>query len=293
MVIKRSVGEHIFNIFNIILMLFMVVITLYPFLYVVFASFSVPLQYVANIGLLVRPLGFTWDAYRAVINNPNIISGYRNTIFIVFVGTALSLLFSAMGAYVLSRRNLYWRKVLTFLLIFTMYVSGGMIPDFLLIRNLGLIGSRWSIILPGMISTWNLIILRTAFYSIPDSLEESARIDGAWEITILFKVLLPLLVPTLAVIALFYGVSYWNEWFRAMIYVQDRTLHPLQLILREILINAQTAEMTEGEGFADRWAAAQTIRHATIIVATIPILCLYPFLQKYFVKGVMVGAVKG
>lgn len=290
---KKSLGEWAFDILNVIFMLFMIIITLYPFLFVVFASFSVPIQYLAHSGVLLRPLGFTFDAYVSVINNPNIITGYMNTLFIVFVGTASSLLVTAMGAYVLSRKNLYWRRPLTLILIFTMYVSGGLIPNFLVVQGLGLIGSRWAVILPGLISTWNLIILRTSFEGIPESLEESARMDGAGDVTILFKILMPLTIPTMAVIALFYGVSYWNEWFRAMIYLPDRTMHPLQLILRDILIQSQTAEMTGDEAFADRFAAAQTIRYATIIVATLPILMLYPLLQKYFVKGVMVGAVKG
>jgi putative aldouronate transport system permease protein len=174
-----------------------------------------------------------------------------------------------------------------------MYINGGLIPNYLVVRGLHLINNRMALILPGLVSTYNMIIMRTAFVGIPESLEESARIDGAGEFRILFRVVIPLALPTMAVIALFYGVSHWNSWFGAMIYIVDKSKHPLQLVLRNILINAQTSELTMDEAFGDRYAVSQTVKYATIMVATVPILLLYPFLQKYFVKGVMVGAIKG
>ena len=180
------------------------------------------------------------------------------------------------------------------LIIITMYFNGGLIPNYLNIKQLGLYDSLFSLILPGAISTFNLIIMRTAFFAVPDSLEESARLDGANHFVILFRIILPLTMPTVAVLILYYAVGHWNSWFNAMIYLKTRDKFPLQLILREILIQNDTTAMTAGSGdTGDKLAIAETIRYATIVVATVPILCVYPFLQKYFVKGVMVGAVKG
>ena len=290
---KKTIGEHVFDNFNRIFMIFMMIITLYPFMYVVFASFSVPQEFLAHSGVLLRPLGFSTSSYTSVIRNPNILTGYANTLFVVFVGTACNVFITSLGAYVLSRKNLMWKGVLMFLCVLTMYISGGLIPGYLVVQGLHLINSRWALVLPGLISTYNLIVMRTAFLGIPECLEESARIEGAGDYTILFKIIIPLSIPTMAVIALFYGVSHWNSWFNAMIYLPDKTKHPLQLVLRDILINAQTSEMTVDDAFSDRYAASQTVKYATIVVATVPILFLYPFLQKYFVKGVMVGAIKG
>jgi putative aldouronate transport system permease protein len=273
-------------------MIFMILITLYPFLFVVFASFSEPYKFLAHYGVLLKPAGFSLQSYEAVVHNPNIISGYANTIFVVFVGTICDLLMTSLGAYVLSRKNLFWKGPLMFLCVFTMYIGGGLIPNYLLMQDLNLINSRWVLIVPGLISTYNMIVMRTAFLNIPASLEESARIDGAGDFTILFRIIIPLSIPAMAVIALFYGVGHWNSWFNAMIYLPDKTKHPLQLVLRDILINAQTSEMTTDDAFADRYAVSQTVKYATIVVATVPILLLYPYLQKYFVKGVMVGALK-
>jgi len=290
---KRSIGEHMFDSFNTIFMCLMIVITLYPFVFVLMASLSDPLSFLAHQGVLLWPIGFSLASYTSVIRNPNIVTGYMNTIFIVGVGTMMNVFTTALGAYVLSRQGLLWRSALTVFCILTMYISGGLIPNYLVVQGLGLLNNRMAVILPGLVSTYNMIVMRTAFANMPASLEESARIDGAGEFRILFRIVVPLALPTMAVIALFYGVSHWNSWFSAMIYLVDRSKQPLQLILRNILINAQTAEMTMDDAFGDRYAAAQTAKYATIMVATIPILLLYPFLQKYFVKGVMVGAIKG
>lgn len=292
-VVKKSLGEYIFDFFNSVFMIFMIIITLYPFLFVVFASFSEPNKFLAHTGMLLKPLGFSLKSYNSVINNPNIISGYMNTLFIVTVGTSCNMFMTCLGAYVLSRKGLFWKGPLMFVCVLTMYIGGGLIPNYLLVQSLHLIGSRWALIIPGLISTYNMIVLRTAFDGLPDSLEESARIDGAGDFTILFKIIIPLSIPSMAVIGLFYGVGHWNAWFNAMIYLPDKSKHPLQLILRNILINSQTNEMTADDAFSDRYAVSQTVKYATIIVATVPILLLYPYLQKYFVKGVMIGAIKG
>ncbi|MFS0728117.1 carbohydrate ABC transporter permease [Paenibacillus sp. 1P07SE] len=291
--IRRTKGEIAFNIVNTIFMLGMIVITLYPFVYVVFASVSDSRQLIAQTGILLAPLGFTLDAYVMVFKNPNIISGYLNTLFIVGFGTILNLVMTSLGAYVLSRKGVVWTRHVMLWIIFTMFFSGGLIPMYLLVNNwLHLGNTLFALIVPGLISTWNLIILRTSFASIPESLIESARIDGAQDMTILLRVVIPLSLPVMAVMILFYGVGHWNSWFGAMIYLRDRQLFPLQLILREILIQNNTSYMAGNTSTEDVEAVGESIKYATIIVATLPILFVYPFLQKYFVKGVMIGSIK-
>ncbi len=292
MVIKRTIGDYIFDSMNYILLAILTLMTLYPFLYVIFASLSSPAELTAHKGLLLKPLEFNLDAYKAVLKNPIIYSGYRNTIFIVVVGTAYNIIMTSMGAFVLSRKNFFWRGPITVMIIFTMFFGGGLIPSFLLVQKLGLMNKIWALIIPGAIGTWNLIIMRTTFQGIPDSLVESAHMDGANDIVILFKIVIPLALPTIAVMVLYYGVGHWNAWFSAMIYLRKRELWPLQLALREILISSNTDDMMSGIA-QDRQAIGETIKYATIMVATLPILAAYPFLQKYFVKGVMVGALKG
>ncbi len=292
-VMKKTLGDYVFDIINTIFMWFMIIITLYPFIYVVMASLSTPKLFLAHTGLLFKPVGFSLESYEAVLRNPNIKIGYLNTLFVVIVGTFFNVIATSIGAYVLSRKGLFWKGPLMVVIVITMFVDGGLVPNYLLVQNLGLYNSRWALILPGLISTYNMIVMRTAFQGIPESLEESARIDGANDWTILFKVIIPLAIPTMAVISLFYAVSHWNSWFSAMIYLKDKTKYPLQLILRDIIVQSQVSDMTTMDSYMDRYAVSQTVKYATIMVATIPILCVYPFLQKYFVKGVMIGAVKG
>jgi putative aldouronate transport system permease protein len=293
MVVKKTIGDYIFDSVNIIILAALAVITAYPFVYVIFASLSSADELTAHSGLLLKPLNLSLAAYKAVLKNPIIYSGYMNTLFIVVVGTAYNIIMTSMGAFVLSRKDFFWRKPITIMIVFTMFFGGGLIPNFLLVKNLGLMDSLWALIIPGAIGTWNLIIMRTAFQGIPDSLVESAHIDGAHDFIILFKIILPLALPTIAVMVLYYGVGHWNAWFGAMIYLRNRELWPLQLALREILISNSTDEMMSGTVAQDRAAIGETIKYATIMVATLPILAAYPFLQKYFVKGVMVGALKG
>lgn len=293
MSIKKSTSEKIFDLANILMMILLMIVTLYPLLYVAFASISTPSRLMQHQGILLKPLGFELGSYKLVFRNPMIIKGYLNTIFIVFVGTGVNIVMTALGAYVLSRKNVYWQKLFIFIIVFTMFFRGGMIPTYLLVKNLKLTDTLWALIVPNAISTYNMIIMRTSFLSIPESLEESARIDGAKDFTILFKIVIPLSLPVIAVMILFYGVGHWNSWFSAMIYLRKRELYPLQLILREILISSDTSQMITGVGTIDREPVTQTVKYATIMVATIPILCIYPFLQRYFVKGVMIGSLKG
>jgi putative aldouronate transport system permease protein len=291
--IRKSTGEKAFDVFNVIFLTILMIVTLYPFLYVIFASLSDPSGIATHRGILWAPIGFQLDAYKLVLKNPNIIIGYKNTIFYVFVGTALNVLITSMLAYTLSRKGLLLNNTIMFLIVFTMFFSGGMIPGYILMTNLGLMGSRWAIILPGLVSTMNLIIMRTSFSAIPVSLEESAKLDGANDMVILFKIVLPLSLPIISVMVLFYGVNHWNSWFSAMLYLRDRQLYPLQLVLREILIFSSTDDMMVSLGSSRGKDMSEIIKYATIMVATVPILIAYPFMQKYFVKGVMVGAIKG
>lgn len=289
---RVSTSERVFGGFNALLMVILCFITMYPFLYVLFASLSDPASVAKHRGLLLIPLGFTLDAYKAVLDNPMISTGYRNTIFYVVAGTALNLFMTALGAYALSRRNVYFKDFFMFAIVFTMVFHGGLIPTYLVVGNLGLLNTPWALIVPGAISTFNLIIMRTAFQQVPISLEESARMDGANDFTILFRVIIPLSMPVIAVMILWYTVGHWNSYFSALIYLRDRELYPLQLILREILVNNNTDSMMTGASTLDKIDVGETIKYATIIVSTLPILILYPFLQKYFVKGVMIGAIK-
>lgn len=290
--IKVGSSEKAFDIFNAIFLFLLMVIILIPLVHVVAASFSDPAAYVRHEGLLLKPEKFCLDAYKAVAKNRNIITGYANTIFIVVVGTTSNIIMTVIAAYVLSRKNVMWNNTIMMALVFSMYFSGGMIPFYLVVKGVGLNNSIWSLIIPSLVSTYNLIIMRTAFVGVPESLEESAKLDGANHWTILWKIMFPLVKPTVAVICLYYAVTHWNSWFNAMLFIRDREHYPLQLILREILIQNDTTSMTAG-GAADEYLISETIQYATIVVATLPILAIYPFIQKYFVKGVMIGAVKG
>lgn len=307
---KMTKGEKVFQVLTVILLSLLMIAAFYPLLYVVLASFSDPSKFLAHSGAMITPLGFTTVAYERALAHPQLLSGYMNTLFIVTVGTTLSVIVTSLGAYFLSRKNVLWQKPIAFLIIFTMFFSGGLIPLYFVVKDFGfylptiqsagivfkkftIFNSLWALILPTLISTYNLIVLRSGFQSIPDSLEESARIDGAGHLTILFKIVLPLSKASIAVIVLYYGVSIWNGWFNASIFIQDSSKYPLQLVLRQILLINDTSAMTSGVDTGDQLAISETIKYAVIVLATLPILCVYPFLQKYFVKGVMVGAVKG
>lgn len=289
--IKDPMGWRIFNVCNIVFMVFVAVIMAYPLWHVLMASISNSGKLMAHQGVLLLPAGLSTTAYDYVARNPMIPIGYRNTIIVVLAGTAINIVMTTLSAYFLSRKNQVLVRPVTLFVMFTMFFSGGMIPGFLNIRSLGLYDSLWALILPGAISTFNTIILRTAFLSLPDSLEESAMLDGASDLTILFRICIPLSTATIAVLVLYYAVGHWNSWFSAMLYLQDRKLQPLQLVLRQIVIQNDVTEMLQTS--SDQELLSETIKYAVIIVATIPILCLYPFLQKYFVKGVLIGAVKG
>ncbi len=294
MAYRKPVTEKIFDVFNIAFMLLLVAVSLYPFLFVVFASFSDPAVMGSQRGILLYPQGFQTDGYRLVFEKQDVWTGYANTIFYVVVGTFLNVTLTAMLAYTLSKKGLLLNKIIMMGIVFTMFFSGGMIPSYLLINNLHLVDSRWAIVLSGLVSTMNVIIMRTSFQSLPESLEEAAKLDGANEFTILFRIVIPLSMPVIAVMTLFYGVGRWNSWFDAMIYLKDRNKMPLQIILREILIYSSTDDMMTTLGTDKKGHdMSEIIKYATTVVATVPILIIYPFIQKYFAKGVMIGAIKG
>ena len=270
------------------------VVTLYPFVFVLSMSISDPVA-VARREIFLLPKGFSLDAYRTVLNDPTVIRSYYNTIWYTSVGTVLNLVFTVMAAYPLSKRNFSARGVLMFLFVFTMFFSGGLIPLFVLVVKLGLYATRWAIVIPPLIAMFNLIICRTFFQTLPEDLFECARIEGAGEWRIVWKIVLPLSRPIIAVLVLFYGIGHWNSIFPALLYLPDADLQPIQIYLRRVLIQASPEAVQQFEtGESGRGVMAMVqIKFAVMIVAVLPILLLYPFLQKYFVKGVLIGALKG
>jgi putative aldouronate transport system permease protein len=242
-----------------------------------------------HTGLLFTPKGFSVAAYQRVFENPMVLLGYRNTLFILVVGVFLAIIMTSIGAYFLSRKNVFFKKPIMLAIVFTMFFQGGMIPAYLNLRDLGLLNTHWGLILPGMISVYNLIIMRTSFQQIPESLTEAAYIDGAGHVQILFRIVLPLSQAIIAVMILYYGIGIWNAWFWASVLLTKRELLPLQVVLREILLQNSNLDVNFG---TDVEGISETIKYALIIVATVPVLCIYPFLQKYFAKGVMLGSIK-
>ena len=294
--IKRSPSERAFEIFNYGFMAILCVICLYPMWFVVVASLSDPTMMFAQRGLLLLPIRpINTLGYKLVISNRYIGSSFANTFIYMGVGTLLNMFLTIMGAYGLSRKGLYWNGKIMKLIAFTMYFQGGLIPFYLMVKGLDLLDSYSGIILPVLVSTWNLIVMRTAFAGIHESLEESARLDGANDWTILWRIFFPLGQATIAVITLYYAVYWWNNWFNPSIFLQSKSKYPLQLLLREILIKNSTESMTQSSMVGQEQQAQYKllVKYCTIVVATAPILAAYPFLQKYFVKGVMIGSIKG
>ncbi|MFC9708552.1 carbohydrate ABC transporter permease [Paenibacillus sp. NPDC056933] len=297
---RKTMGNRVFDIVNYTLLSLLTLACLYPILHIVFASFSDPARLVAHKGLLLKPLGFTLDGYKLIFKDNSLLVGYRNTLIYVGLGTFVNMVMTIMGAFVLSRRDLYFKNAIMIVITITMFFGGGLIPWFLLMKDIGLFNNLWAMILPTALSTWNIIILRTGFQAIPLELEEAATIDGASQARILMYVILPLSKATLAVIFLYYLVGNWNSWFNAMVLLQDRDKFPLQLLMKEILVANDSSATTMGsaggvviDSAGSSTAYRELVKYCTIVVSTIPILMVYPFLQKYFVKGVYVGSIKG
>lgn len=287
---KKTSGRIAFEIINYALIILVCIITLYPFIYVLACSFSSdPAILGGKVTFL--PVGFQTRTYKLVFDYPNIGLSYVNTILYTVVGTAVNLVLTILGAYPLSRKDLPGRKPITFFFTFTMLFGGGLIPTYLVIKSLHLLDSFWVMILPTAVSTWNLIMMKTFFQATPVSLLEAARIDGSSELGTLLRIVLPLSIPSIMTIGLFYAVGHWNDYFQAMIYLNTPEKYPLQILLRDIVLQNSMGKQFASMQMGQR-QGSEGVKYATIMFATVPILCVYPFIQKYFVKGVMLGSIK-
>lgn len=293
MVESKTIWDRLFTVFNYTLLSLILLLTLYPCWYVVVASVSDPVKLYAGSKFMIWPRGFSLQAYDIIMDHAMLWKSYSNTLIYVSVSTVLGLTLTILGAFVLSRKYLPGKNAMLMMVTITMFFGGGLIPSYLVNVKLGLVNTRWAMILPGAISTYNMIMMLTYFRGIPDSLEESARIDGANELIILTWIVIPLSLPVIAVISLYIIVSHWNSYIAATIYLRDRELYPLQVILREILISGSSNLDQMTSGYDDFAAYSEAVKYATIIVSTLPVLAIYPFLQRFFVKGVMLGAIKG
>ncbi|KRE46977.1 carbohydrate ABC transporter permease [Paenibacillus sp. Soil724D2] len=292
---KRSIGDRIFDTANIIVLGIIAIITLFPLYYVFVVSFTDPAEYIQKQGYILFPEKWTLDSYKYLLSTSAFQSATMISGFLATVGTALSLVITAALAYGLSRKRLQGRRLIMLLILITLLFSPGLIPPYLLVRDLGLINSVWSLILPVLTSGWYVILMKSFFDSIPVELEESAIIDGSTDIGVFFRIVLPLSLPALAAFGLFYAVAYWNTFFSAVLYINDHVKWPLQLVLRNMLIDSSTQAggSAAAEMMAEQNIPTETLKMAAVVIATLPILCVYPFLQKHFAKGVMLGSVKG
>ena len=295
--IHSSKADRIFNILNITLMVLILAVIIYPLWFVVIASFSDSTQVTVG-NVLLWPKGFHLTAYQKVFSDSRIMTGYRNTIFYTVVGTFLNVVFTLSLAYPLSRRDFVGRNLIMAILSVTMFFSGGLIPTYLVYKQLKIVNTVWVMILPGLVNVYNCILMRTFIQGLPYELQEAAMIDGCGNMSLLIRITLPLCKAIIAVMVIYYGVSHWNSYFNALVYISNKKLKPMALVLREILINnTTTASELDSAGGAESememQRIAEAIKYSVIIVSTFPVLCLYPFAQKYFAKGVMLGAIKG
>lgn len=296
--IKETRGDKIFKICVLIFIILSTVVVLYPLIYIISASVSNP-SFVNNGEMWLLPKGFTWDGYDTIFKNPDIWNGYKNTIFYTLLGTFINLAVTLPCAYALSRPELYGKKYFLGFMMVTMFISGGLVPSYLLVKGLGMLNTVWALVIPSAASVYNIIVTRSFFETtIPREMEEAAIIDGANDFTVFFKIVLPLSMPIVAVMGLFYGVGHWNSYLPALIYLSDKTMYPLQMVLREILVlqdmsSNATANASTAELLHSKQQLVQVIKYGVMLVSTLPIVMIYPFLQRYFVKGVMVGSLKG
>ncbi|WP_249315587.1 carbohydrate ABC transporter permease [Bacillus sp. FJAT-49711] len=292
--IHMSRGEKVFSLFNYGFMVLLLVLMLYPFWYLFMGSIS-DAKLAAGGGLFLIPAGFSLDAYKAILNNSSFLSSLKTTVIVTLAGTFLGTFFTATTAYAISKKRLRGGGLVSFLILFTMLFNGGLVPSYLLVKMLGMMNTYWALILPNLLSAFNIFVMRSFFKGIPDTLEEAAKIDGANDLTIFFKIVLPLSKPVLATIGLFIAVFYWNDFFSTILYISDKEKWQLQAFLRDIISNtAQVVKSSGGVGMGMQSSVSEfTVRMASIIVATLPILVVYPFLQKHFAKGAMIGSIKG
>lgn len=290
---KRAMRLQVGDFIICVLLVLLCAAFFYPIYYIFIASLSTPLEVFKN-PILFYPKGVTFYNFKMLLQSTGVWLGYRNTIFYTLLGTLINVSATIITAYALAQPMLPGRKIFSFVIVFTMFFSGGMIPTFLVVKSLGLLDTIWAILLPGAISTWNLLITRTyLMQQIPAELSEAAEVDGAGEYRTFFQIILPLAKPILVVIALFYASSHWNSWFNAMIYLRDRSMYPLQIFLREMLIDEATGGMMADAESAERAIFMLTLKYAVMTVSILPLMVIFPFVQKYFVKGVMIGAIKG
>ena len=287
---KPTAGRRVFQLVNGVVLTGFALICLLPFLHVIGSSLANPGELTTRAFVII-PREFTLDAYRYVLSTPTIFRAMGVSMFVTVVGTFLSLLVTSLMAYALGKRYLRGRRVINFLVVFTMLFSGGMIPLFIVVNGLGLLDSIWSLILPFTVNAFNFVIMRSFFQGIPDSLEESARIDGCSELGVFLRIVLPLSVASIATIGLFYAVAYWNTYMWAILFINDSTLWPIQVLLRQIVIVA--SGLNADASVVEVVPPAQSVKMAVIAVATLPMLIVYPFIQRYFVKGALIGSVKG
>lgn len=287
-------GDRLFYVITYTIVTLLFIIVLYPLIYIVSSSFSSALA-VTSGRVFLWPVDFSLDGYKAVFENKSIWSGYKNSAIYTLVGTIINLIVTLACAYPLSRKELPGRTFFSFLFAFTMFFNGGMIPSYILVKDLKMLNSIWALVIPGAMSVYNMIIVRTYMQNIPHELFEAAQIDGCNDFKLFSAIVLPLCAPVLAVITLYYAVGHWNAYFNAFMYLSKRELYPLQLILREILVmNSMDSSMISDPSLQDaRMYMAGLIKYALIIVATVPMLVIFPFVQKFFVKGVMIGSIKG
>ncbi|NIK70463.1 carbohydrate ABC transporter permease [Paenibacillus sp. BK720] len=287
-------NERLFDAVVYIIAAIIMVIVLYPLLFIVSASFSDPAK-VLNGDVWLLPQGLNVEAYANILQNDKIWTGYGNSIMYTVIGTVINLIMTILAAYPLSRPDLPLRNGIMVLITMTMFFSGGLIPTYLLVKDLGMVDTIWALIVPGAIATYNLIVMRTYFQnSIPWELQEAAHMDGCSNWRLLVSIILPLSKPILAVMVLFYAVGHWNSFFNALIYIRDEGKYPLQLVLREILLISQSAQTDGGSvGLEKQILLSESIKFAVIIVSSLPVLIMYPFVQRHFVKGVMIGSIKG
>ncbi len=289
---KKKLGDVILDVLIYFILTVIVILTIYPMWYVIAASFTGSTELAKNPGIFLWPKEFMTGAYKLVFSNPLFMNSLRNTLEIILISLPINIVMTLICGYFMACTNVMWKKPISRLILFTMFFGGGLIPSYLNIKSLGLYNSIWALILPGALSVYNAIICKTAIEAIPASLTESAFIDGANDFQVIFKIIMPLIKPTMAVLLLYYGVGHWNSWFGASIYLKDDAKLPVQNILRSILLANQT--LAGDANSADHFDSyAETIKYAAIVISTVPVLCVYPFLQKYFTKGVMIGAVKG
>lgn len=292
--IRESLGDRLFLGFVYSCLLIVLLIVLYPLIYVVSSSFSSPAA-VSSGRVWLWPVDFSLQGYQVAFSNPQIVTGYANSLYYTLFGTVISVTLTVLVAYPLSRRTLFGRDAIMIFIVFTMIFYGGLIPTYLVVKNLGMIDTRWSLLIPQAIAAWQVIIARTFFQvNIPEELAEAAELDGCSDLRFLWSIVLPLSKPILAVLVLMYAVGQWNAYFDALLYLKSADLHPLQLVLRGILIlNTTTSGSMEASVMAERQQMADLLKYSLIVVGSLPVLLIYPFAQRYFVKGMLIGSVKG